>query len=69
MKKSNDFVRCPICKKIYGTMVGTQPKGGKMKDRIEHFTLPSFPIGTNTIAICYEFHRGTQGLEHPHPGQ
>ena len=69
MSQSADFVRCPYCKKIYGKMVGKQPKGGKMEHRVEKWTLPSFPAGTKTISFRYVFKDGIQGDEHPNPGR
>ena len=69
MAQSSDYIRCPYCKKIYGTMVGKQPKGGRMEHRVEGWTLPGFPAGTFTISIRYSFTGGKQGDEHPNPGR
>ena len=50
-------------------MVGKQPKGGKMENRVERWTLPGFPTGTPTISIKYSIKDGIQGDEHPNPGR
>ena len=67
--QSADYVRCPYCKKIYGTMVGKQPKGGKMEHRVQKWTLPGFPAGTPTISVTYHISNGIQTEEHPNPGR
>ena len=69
MAQSPDFIRCPYCKKIYGTMIGKQPKGAKMEHRVEKWTLPGFPAGTSTISLRYSIKDGIQGDEHPNPGR
>ncbi|XP_019646327.1 PREDICTED: uncharacterized protein LOC109486858 [Branchiostoma belcheri] len=61
--------QCPICKTVVGTLTGTQPKRGTMRDRVDNYTtLPGYPK-CGTIVIDYHFPAGTQGPEHPNPGR
>lgn len=43
---------CPVCKHVFGTMVGNQPDG-TMTSRTIPQSLPGFP-NCGTIAICYD---------------
>jgi deltex-like protein len=61
-----DFLKCPICSTVYGTLVGTQPKG-TMTVTKSSSKLPGYKCGT--ITVNYYFPNGTQGPEHPNPGQ
>eukprot|EP01121_Diplochlamys_sp_Union-15-3_P003734 TRINITY_DN13669_c0_g1_i1.p1 TRINITY_DN13669_c0_g1~~TRINITY_DN13669_c0_g1_i1.p1 ORF type:complete len:378 (+),score=66.89 TRINITY_DN13669_c0_g1_i1:136-1269(+) len=67
----NGFLVCPNCGKTYGVRVGTQPEG--TMNVINHVPgavpLAGYPISIGTIQINYNFPNGTQGPEHPNPGQ
>ncbi|XP_046877039.1 probable E3 ubiquitin-protein ligase DTX2 isoform X2 [Hypomesus transpacificus] len=60
-------LQCPSCKTIYGEKTGTQPKG-KMEIYSLSQSLPGHP-DHGTIQIIYSIPPGTQGPEHPNPGQ
>ncbi|XP_053276394.1 E3 ubiquitin-protein ligase DTX3L isoform X1 [Pleuronectes platessa] len=59
---------CPTCGKIYGTLTGTQPDGGKMKTYRNSSSLPGYEK-YGTITIHYDVQSGIQEEEHPNPGQ
>lgn len=61
------FVSCPVCQTIYGVRVGTQPKG-TMRVNTNNSPLPGFEK-YGTITISYNFPDGTQGAQHPSPGE
>ena len=67
MKKCQDFIQCPKCKKVYGTKIGIQPTSLKMSHALERSCLPGHP-GCNTIVLRYDGFSGIQGPEHPNPG-
>nr|XP_040050738.1 E3 ubiquitin-protein ligase DTX3L [Gasterosteus aculeatus aculeatus] len=59
---------CPTCGELHGTLIGTQPDGGKMKVTKTSSSLPgNEQHGTITIRYCIP--RGIQREEHPSPGQ
>ncbi|XP_037339601.2 E3 ubiquitin-protein ligase DTX3L [Pungitius pungitius] len=59
---------CPTCGRLYGTLTGTQPEGGKMKVTKTSSSLPgNEKHGTITIRYCIP--SGIQKEEHPSPGQ
>ncbi|XP_067113774.1 probable E3 ubiquitin-protein ligase DTX2 isoform X1 [Osmerus mordax] len=60
-------LQCPSCKTIYGEKTGTQPKG-KMEIYSLSQSLPGHP-DHGIIQIIYSIPPGTQGPEHPNPGQ
>ncbi|XP_067888851.1 E3 ubiquitin-protein ligase DTX3L [Heterodontus francisci] len=59
---------CPICGEVYGEIRGNQPEGGTMTSRNLLLHLPGYEK-YNTIEIHYIIPDGTQGAEHPRPGQ
>jgi deltex-like protein len=61
------FLKCPICSTVYGTFVGTQPNG-TMTVTKSSSKLPGYNK-CGTITVNYHFPGGTQGPEHPNPGQ
>ncbi|XP_048044184.1 E3 ubiquitin-protein ligase DTX3L [Megalobrama amblycephala] len=58
---------CPICGEIYGSLTGTQPKGGTMTVSRDRSSLPGYEK-YGTIEISYYIPSGYQGNEHPNPG-
>ncbi|XP_056312962.1 E3 ubiquitin-protein ligase DTX3L [Danio aesculapii] len=58
---------CPICGEIYGSLTGTQPKGGTMTVSRDKSGLPGYER-LETIVITYYIPSGSQGVEHPNPG-
>ncbi|KTF88053.1 hypothetical protein cypCar_00041037 [Cyprinus carpio] len=58
---------CPICGEIYGSLTGTQPKGGSMTVSWDSSSLPGY-AKYGTILISYHIPSGRQGDEHPNPG-
>ncbi|CAK9007016.1 DnaJ homolog subfamily C member 21, partial [Durusdinium trenchii] len=60
--------KCPSCTTFYGEEIGTQPIGGRMTHRTSPSPLPGYP-NCGTITISYSIPSGTQGPEHPNPGQ
>ncbi|XP_059406322.1 E3 ubiquitin-protein ligase DTX3L-like [Carassius carassius] len=58
---------CPICGEIYGSLTGTQPKGGTMTVSSDRSSLPGYET-YGTIIINYHISSGYQGDEHPNPG-
>ncbi|XP_026106002.1 E3 ubiquitin-protein ligase DTX3L-like [Carassius auratus] len=58
---------CPICGEIYGSLTGTQPKGGSMTVSWDSSSLPGYEK-YGTILISYHIPSGRQGDEHPNPG-
>ncbi|XP_076857178.1 uncharacterized protein LOC143511050 [Brachyhypopomus gauderio] len=59
---------CPTCGVMYGALKGTQPKGGVMKTTVKASHLPGYEK-YGTIVINYYIPSGTQGDEHPNPGE
>ncbi|CAG06732.1 unnamed protein product [Tetraodon nigroviridis] len=57
---------CPVCKHVFGTMVGNQPDGTMRADIIPT-PLPGFP-NCGTIVITYTVPDGIQTEKHPNPG-
>ena len=57
---------CPTCKKPLRTVTGNQPQG-TMNTYVSQMHLPGYPK-CGTITINYHFPDGTQGPEHPNPG-
>ncbi|XP_014854982.1 PREDICTED: uncharacterized protein LOC106925271 isoform X2 [Poecilia mexicana] len=58
---------CPICKDVFGVMVGNQPDGTMTFSR-NPSSLPGFP-NCGHIFITYHIPSGKQTENHPHPGQ
>ncbi|XP_072521229.1 uncharacterized protein [Salminus brasiliensis] len=59
---------CPTCGEVYGALKGTQPDKGEMKVTRDLSSLPGYER-YGTIVINYYIPSGTQGAEHPNPGQ
>ena len=59
--------KCPRCSDVYGVLTGHQIPGA-MTTRISSSHLPGYPK-CGTINITYGIHSGTQGPNHPNPGQ
>lgn len=59
---------CPTCGMTYGMQTGNMPPG-TMNQYLEHYShIPGYER-YGTIRIDYYFPSGTQGPEHPNPGQ
>uniref|UniRef100_A0A3B3V2Y7 E3 ubiquitin-protein ligase n=2 Tax=Poecilia latipinna TaxID=48699 RepID=A0A3B3V2Y7_9TELE len=58
---------CPICKDVFGVMVGNQPDGRMTWNKIS-YPLPGFP-NCGHICITYDIPSGKQTENHPKPGQ
>ena len=58
--------KCPVCSMVYGALTGNQPEGN-MFESYQSTRLPGFG-SCGTIVISYRFPGGTQGPNHPHPG-
>ena len=59
---------CPICKTPLRPVEGNQPHGCTMNHYTSPFPLPGYP-NCDTITIKYFVPHGTQGPEHPNPGE
>ena len=59
---------CPTCKTPLRTVEGNQPHGSTMNHRTSRSSLPGYP-NCGTITITYHIPSGTQGPEHPNPGE
>ncbi|XP_034025632.1 E3 ubiquitin-protein ligase DTX3L [Thalassophryne amazonica] len=59
---------CPTCGELYGTLIGTQPEGGRMNVTKVKSSLPGYEK-YETIIIDYYIPSGIQKDEHPNPGQ
>lgn len=61
---------CPNCAHVYLPLTGTMPKGTM---RVDYKPRGSCPLGgyekEGTIVLHYHFPNGTQGPEHPSPGE
>ncbi|XP_076874714.1 putative E3 ubiquitin-protein ligase DTX3 [Brachyhypopomus gauderio] len=59
---------CPVCRLVYGQLVGNQPANGNMMvERDPDLELPGYE-GYGCICIIYSFPPGFQSQEHPNPG-
>ncbi|XP_072026435.1 probable E3 ubiquitin-protein ligase DTX3 [Amphiura filiformis] len=58
---------CPVCGVVYGAMKGNQPPGQMNVSESRYSSLPGYE-GHGTITINYSFGGGTQGSNHPEPG-
>ncbi|XP_062400918.1 E3 ubiquitin/ISG15 ligase TRIM25-like isoform X2 [Sardina pilchardus] len=58
---------CPVCKKVFGKIVGDQPDGA-MTYKYQSLSLPGFK-GCGRIVIDYQIPTGTQSDKHPKPGR
>ena len=58
----------PYCRVCRTQLQGNQPDGIKMSHELLRYSLPGYE-SFNTIRITYEIPSGTQGRNHPHPGQ
>jgi len=67
---SQGFLLCPMCKACYGIRVGSMPPGHL---KIDHLAVGKCPLGGyekyGTIKMRMSFDDGTQGIDHPNPGQ
>jgi len=61
--------QCPCCFHFFAQTTGIQPQGTMQVTTHAGQTLPGENPGTGTIQIRYSFPNGTQGPEHPNPGQ
>ncbi|XP_048856236.1 uncharacterized protein LOC125723560 isoform X2 [Brienomyrus brachyistius] len=59
--------QCPVCKQIFGQVVGDQPEG-MMTYNVIRGKLPGFPK-CDTIEIYYSIPSGIQTERHPNPGK
>ena len=59
---------CPTCGAVYGVLTGNQPWGTMSWQFDRYMHLPGYER-YGTITIYYYFPDGTQGREHPSPGQ
>ena len=59
---------CPTCKTPLRPVECSQPLGSTMNHCISHSSLPGYP-NCGTITISYYVPHGTQGPEHPNPGE
>jgi deltex-like protein len=68
---TQNFLKCPVCSKIYGTYMGTQPNGTMQVEWAGPGDTPlsGFNKKTGTIIIDFEFPDGIQKAEHANPGQ
>ncbi|XP_072553527.1 probable E3 ubiquitin-protein ligase DTX3 isoform X1 [Salminus brasiliensis] len=59
---------CPVCRLVYGQLIGNQPANGSMMvEREPDLELPGHE-GYGCICIIYSFPPGFQAQEHPNPG-
>ncbi|XP_076125142.1 uncharacterized protein LOC143104749 isoform X2 [Alosa pseudoharengus] len=58
---------CPVCKKVFGKIVGDQPDG-TMTYNFQSLSLPGFKQ-SGSIVINYNIPTGTQSKKHPKPGR
>ncbi|CAB3997410.1 E3 ubiquitin- ligase DTX3L, partial, partial [Paramuricea clavata] len=58
--------KCPVCSQVYGPLIGNQPPG-TMTVNAQSTSLPGLGL-CDTIVITYRFPNGTQGPNHPNPG-
>ncbi|KAM4702905.1 E3 ubiquitin-protein ligase DTX4-like [Rhinophrynus dorsalis] len=61
------ILRCPSCKTLYGSKLGSQPPG-KMSYHLIPHSLPGHK-GCQTIRIIYHISPGVQGPGQPNPGK
>jgi len=64
---STSCLQCPTCKEIHGMKIGNQPDGIMKYCTISH-SLAGYE-NCDSIRVLYSFQGGTQGPEHPSPGQ
>lgn len=60
--------KCPVCQEPQGVLQGNQPHG-HMGFRVDPYSSVPGYEGYGTIIIDYRIPSGTQGREHPNPGQ
>eukprot|EP00658_Telonema_sp_P-2_P060307 TRINITY_DN4925_c0_g1_i5.p1 TRINITY_DN4925_c0_g1~~TRINITY_DN4925_c0_g1_i5.p1 ORF type:complete len:335 (+),score=58.45 TRINITY_DN4925_c0_g1_i5:68-1072(+) len=58
---------CPVCKAVYGLVMGTMPPGKMSSTRNKH-SLPGYP-DSGTIVMHFSIKSGVQTAEHPSPGK
>ncbi|XP_070540411.1 probable E3 ubiquitin-protein ligase DTX3 [Ptychodera flava] len=59
---------CPVCKHVFGVIIGNMPKG-TMTHRFDVYRdIPGYPR-VGCIVITYYFADGKQGKNHPNPGK
>jgi len=72
LDKHHGFLKCAMCKAIYGIQFGNMPKGTMTIERLPAGNDQGLELegynNTGVIRISYAFPNGTQGSEHPHPG-
>lgn len=67
---TNRSFKCPTCQKQYGApQTGNMPTDGTMRVQVNNTRHLSGHPKSGTIVIQYRFPDGTQGPEHPFPGQ
>ena len=66
---AREFLQCPTCKKVYGVKTGTMPTTGSISHRLLPLKLQGYESAPGCIEITFTFRNGTQGPEHPNPGQ
>ncbi|XP_062843083.1 E3 ubiquitin-protein ligase DTX3L-like [Trichomycterus rosablanca] len=59
---------CPLCKKVFGTLIGNQPHGTMNVKHCKYNSLPGYS-NCGVIEINYNIPGGTQTQEHPNPGR
>ncbi|XP_062843237.1 E3 ubiquitin-protein ligase DTX3L-like [Trichomycterus rosablanca] len=59
---------CPLCKKVFGTLIGNQPRGTMNVKHCKYNSLPGYS-NCGVIEINYNIPGGTQTHEHPNPGR
>ncbi|XP_053725169.1 uncharacterized protein LOC128761169 [Synchiropus splendidus] len=59
---------CPMCKDVFGQVVGDQPDGTMTSEVKRTMKIPGYE-GFGAIVITYDIPRGIQTVKHPHPGQ
>jgi len=68
---TKDFLKCPVCSKLYGIFIGTQPRGtmtteyshpGKNHEHLEGYKKYT------TIIMDFDFPDGIQDADQPNPG-
>ncbi|XP_026076578.1 E3 ubiquitin-protein ligase DTX3L-like isoform X2 [Carassius auratus] len=59
---------CPVCKEVFGKLVGNQPDGKMIVKRSKYPSLPGYS-GCGTIEIIYDIPSGIQTAKHPNPGK
>ncbi|KAK6319307.1 hypothetical protein J4Q44_G00105180 [Coregonus suidteri] len=59
---------CPLCKAVFGKVVGDQPEGTMKVKHERSLSIPGYP-GYGAIVINYDIPNGKQTNKHPNPGE